>query len=279
MVHIGSFYEQLSSIISKYSDNLLEFSQGTQCSKTTLWRWLNSINLGLPDPNKLLSALEKDSGLRGKKKIVDYYGGEIQKYLIKSFPLFFCENLDTNEESGKVNEITDFYSFVIANICGTLSGASEMDITDLVANVAARKSGFEKDDLTPELISAHGKISRSKIQLLLDDGIIFKDHSDKYHLHKKGIDIVSSHSGAHLGEMLSSFIKPEEMELGLNSMFFTIESVTEEAAKEVAKMQRESFMKCYNIMEKNKSSDGIPISIVNFSERFQFSPLNIEGGL
>ena len=280
MIHVESFYAQLSPIISKYSDNLLEFSKGTQCSKTTLWRWMNGINSTYPDPNKLLSVLEKDSGLRGKRKIANYYGGGAIKYfLIESFPLFFSGEIEETIQPEKINEITDFYSFVILNICGSYSGANEQEIIDLIGNVAARKSGLENEDLTPDLLKAHGKIAKKKVKKLFEDGLIIKDSNSFYHLQDKSININNSNSGAFLGDIISSFFKAEEAEAGLNSLFFTIDTVTEEAARKIAKMQKDSFMKCYNIMKKNQTSSGVPISVINFSDRIEFSPLIKEGGL
>lgn len=279
MIQVESFYNELSPIIAKYKDYLLEFSRGTQCSKTSLWRWLNKINKNLPDPNKLLSVLEKDSGLRGKGKIAKFYGGEISKYIIKSFPLFFSIEIKEEIAPEEMIKIKDFYSLLIINICGTIKGATEIEIIELIGNVAARKSGFELDDLTEGLIYAHGKIARNKIQEILNEGLIFKDSEGYFHLHEKNIDLTSLNPAEFTGELISSFLKPEEYELGNNALFHTIETVSKKGANLIAQLQKKSFMECHKIMDEFKDVNGIPISVINFCERIQFTSLKKEGVL
>lgn len=277
---IESFYQQLSPIIAKYSDNLAEFADGTQASKTSIWRWMNKVNTNFPDPNKVLSVLAKDSGRKKVKDIAFFYKGDVEVFLRKSFSHAFEEVYDLDLEEEVTHKLTDFYSYVVFSLCGTERGASEEEIIRVIGNISVKKAGVSREYITKEIINSHGIIAVKIINDLYKMKLVTVDNKGFYQRTKKHLDIDIDTAQKFVPEMIQSFLKPEEFSQGYNSFFGYTESIKPEVANKIAKKTKAFYLECLNLMKNAMDKDGVPFTIVNFAERLWFDELETkEGGL
>jgi hypothetical protein len=268
---VKEFYEEMGNILK--SHDLQELTETTKVSKVTMWRWVNAINSKFPDKDKVLRVLSHISGLDTSKSLADYYGGKISSFILQgdysdSMPVKYSPVGDIQTEF-----IDDFYSYVIFRICGTKRGATENELINVIGNLAIKKSGLPNADVTQELINAHGKIATNKIKELISKEIIFRNSDGRFSRAVKDITFPSRFSVEYLPKVLGEMIKPEEATLGYNSLFSYTESISDEAAKELAKRTKEFFTDSVKFMNDNTKIDGTPYTIINFAERFWFDSL------
>ena len=268
---VKEFYVEMGNILK--SHDLQALAEKTKVSKVTMWRWVNAINSNFPDKDKVLRVLSYISGLDTAKSLAGYFGGQISKFILQGDYSDSMPNIYSPIGDLQAEVIDDFYSYVIFSICGTKRGASENELINIIGNLAIKKSGLPKADITQELINAHGKIAMNKIKDLVAKEIIVKDINGKFSRTKRDITFPINYSLEYLPKVLAEMVKPEEATLGYNSLFSYTESISDEAAKELAKRTKEFFTECVKFMNANTKIDGTPYTIINFAERFWFDSL------
>ncbi|RLA63951.1 MAG: hypothetical protein DRQ88_11735 [Epsilonproteobacteria bacterium] len=272
---IEELYTELSKILSPYKDNLQKLADETGVSKVTLWRWSTKSNTSYPDVDRVLRVLAKIAGLNKRKDIANYYGGTIEDFILKdSCPISSSYNIEILDSESPTQAITDFYSFLLFSICGTERGATEEELINVIGNIAIKKSGFPKADVTQELINAHGSIASSKIKDLVRKEIIARNEQGRFHRTIKNITIDLETSMIYLPQVMEEMLKPEEFNRGCNAIFAYTESISPELANELAIDTKKFFKRCYEKMEAGKTTNGIPYTIINFAERLWFDSLD-----
>ncbi len=267
---VKEFYTDLSRILEPYKDNLQNLADETGVSKVSLLRWKNGINKNYPDVNKILPVLVKVSGLNKTRDVGNFFGGYIEKFVNDFLPIYSSENYQVIDKSSSTDFIPDFYSFIIILLCGTESGVSKFEIEGIIGNLAVQKLGLPRADITDELIKANGVIARKRIAELLEKEFIYCDADGVYSLTQKDINLNVSHLKEYLPMVMENFLKPEEYSKGYNAIFTYTESIPLDLANELARDTKDFFEKSYKKMQERKDKNGIPYTIINFSERLWF---------
>jgi transcriptional regulator with XRE-family HTH domain len=271
---IKEFYHELAKILSTHEEGFSQISEDTGVSRSTLWRWSNETNRSYPDADKLLRVLSKISGLDREKDICKYFGGKIEEYILNVCPITSGKNAKVFKYDSPAEAITDFYSFIVFSICGTKRGATEEELVNVIGNLAIKRSGFPKADITQDLINAHGAIAKTKIKDLVQKEIISRNNFGRFHRTTKDITLDLKTSLTYLPSVISEMLKPEEFNKGYNAIFGYTESIPLSLANELAIETKQFFKSCYEKMEANKTKDGVPFTIINFAERLWFDSLD-----
>ncbi len=275
MDSIKEFYQELAKILSTHEEGFTQISEDTGVSRSTLWRWSNETNRSYPDADKLLRVLARISGLNKKRDLAKYFGGKIEDFILNGFhPISSSYNTEIFEGSSPTETITDFYSFVVFSICGTKRGATEDELINVIGNLAIKRSGFPKADITQELINAHGMIAKNKIKEFVQKEVIFRDEKGFFQRTTKNITLDVKTTLTYLPQVINEVMKPEEFSKGYNALFAYTESIPPELANELAIETKTFFKTCYEKIEANKTKDGVPFTIINFAERLWFDSLD-----
>ena len=275
MVAAEKLYFQLSNIIKKYDGALDNIVEQTNISKTTLWRWSNKTNVKLPDPNKVLRLLVKDCGLTQIRDIANYFGGEVEAFLKQSLPhLFMKDRDDVNYLTSVFDEMEDFYTFVIYNVISTKRGATDEDLIKIVGNLSARKAGLSEDEITDDIVNAHGFIAVKRINDLYKRNRIKLEEDGSYSPTELNYFVPVESFLKLAPDMISNFVKPEEFQNGLNGIFCYMNSIPKDVASEIAFETREFYMRMMKKMKDSSSKDGVPYMIFNLAETMWFNSMS-----
>lgn len=275
MDSIKEFYQELANILKGHEDSWQKLAEESGVSRTSLWRWSNETNRDYPDAEKVLRVLAKISGLNKRRDLAKYYGGRIEDFILNGFrPISSSYNAEILEQPSPTETISDFYSYVVFSICGTERGATEEELVNIIGNLAIKRSGFPKADITQELINAHGQIAKNKIKDLIQKEIIYRDEKGFFQRTTKNITLDVATSLNYLPQVISEIMKPEEFWKGCNALFAYTESIPSGLANELAVETKKFFKSCYEKMETNKTKDGVPFTIINFAERLWFDSLD-----
>jgi hypothetical protein len=271
VIATDKLYLQLSNIIKKYDGALDSIVDKTNISKTTLWRWSNQTNVKLPDPNKVLRLLAKESNLTNVRDIANYFGGEIEMFLKASLPSLYDKD---NYRASVYDEMEDFYTFVIYSVISTKRGANEEDLIKIVGNLSARKAGLTIDEITDDLVNAHGMIAVKRINELYKRKRIKIEEDGSYSPTDLNCFIPIDRFTKFAPDMLANFIKPEEFQYGLNGVFCSMDSIPKKVAAEIAQETKEFFKKIKNKMKDSSSADGVPFMTFNLAETMWFNSMD-----
>jgi hypothetical protein len=275
MQNVQAFYDELTPILEKVKDTPDTFLEGTGVSKVTLWRWMNGINRKYPDPHKLISLLAKISGKKDAREVITYFGGEISKFLLGSLTFLFDQRMEDKIEQNQDEIFKDSQTFFIFILCETESGASKEEILHTLANLAFKKLGINGEDITEELIKSYKSVISGKILELETNGIIYLGDDNKYHTKVKDIIFNTQTCHRFYPEILAGFRRDSDYDRLYHGLFGYQQSIPEELAREIKIETKEFFLKMYKKMRDNRTNNGVPFQIVNFSDKLSFDRTNL----
>jgi hypothetical protein len=271
MQNVESFYNELTPILEKIKESPEAFLEGTEVSKVTLWRWTNGINRKYPDPHKLLSVLMKISGKKSLKEVLNYFEGEISKYLKDSLSGLLGESFgESNFEENQDEMLKDFQLFLIFTLCETEAGSTKNELINSLARLSFKKMGLSEKDVTPDFLKSYSDIVEKKIQILLSKGVLILGNDRKYHTKKKEVVFNSTTSINHYPELIRTYSRPDEAHLGFTTLWGYNQSIPISLAKEIKTETKEFFQKIHKKMIENKSKDGIPYQVIYWTDRLNF---------
>ncbi|HAZ12494.1 MAG: hypothetical protein A2X86_19750 [Bdellovibrionales bacterium GWA2_49_15] len=264
-----TFYEELRPIVNKHINSIDDLAKKTGISDTTLWRWSNSVNVKLPDPNKVLDLLCFDSKKNSLLDIANHYSGAIAQFLRDSFPEQMSKRSLINNEC---HTIKDQYDFCIYYICGTERGASEDELITILGQIAIKKAEIPEHQVTAALVKSFGEFAKNKIANLVAANVIAKSESGNYTRVIKNT-YIKVQDGLEKGlQLLTDFIKPSEWGQGKNIFYMFQESVPPQVAEEITQTLNDAYLACKEKAEKNKSNaqDAVPYVFSVIGERLWF---------
>ncbi len=262
-------YLELKALTESYGGGLAALSHKVSISKPTLWRWANLQNKKAPNPYHVLSLLKFFSKKETSVEIAKYAGGEIEKFLRSSFPADFSRPPEfLREEIDSLLE--DFYCYFIYLLCGTEKVMTRDEIKKSVGTYSLDQLGMniDDDDLDEKLLIRLGQVADLKIDKLISNGVLKETNGELTRLvHNTKIKVATTKK--HLPKLFS-FFKEKNMHKFSNLMFAYQECIPRETIKIIIDLQHQTFMKCYELMEENKTESGEIYLLTTFFENFGF---------
>lgn len=245
-----ALYEQITAIISEIGEKKVIDSE--VISKTTLWRWKTSVNRKTPNPSLVLSLLKKHSGLKSINLIASYYGGVIEYFLKKSFPVAF-EEAKKREIESNAGLLKDEYDFHIYFMCSNDRGVTIDEVVYTLGSIAIQKACIDEELINEELINSMGSIARPKIERLIALDII---HFEGKHLKctKTNPYIEEKYGLKQSLNLLNNIINSEGWSSGRSVFYLSSEAVEEDIAIKASSMLKNCFLDVLKMLENNKSN-------------------------
>ena len=264
-------YVELKAYVETYSGGLAALANKVSISKPTLWRWVNFKNTKAPNPYHVLSLMKF---VTKKEQIVDIAVSssiEIQNYLRKSFAGDF-ERVSPAVVIEEVNELLeDFYCYLIYLVTNTEKLMTRADVKKIVGiySLEQLELSIEDDDLNDELLIRLGHVAEVKIDKLINHKILAEEDGYLKSLcpnPKLKVSITKKHL-----PKLYKFFKEKNMHSGTNLMYAYQESIPRETIKKIVNIQYDAFMKCYQLMESDKCSDGEIYLLTSYFDSLEYN--------
>ncbi len=262
-------YSQLKPYVESYGGGLAALAQKVSISKPTLWRWVNFKNTKSPNPYHVLSLVKFVTKKDSIVEVASHVGGEIELYLKKSFPGDF-EAMPVDYALNIDEIFEDFYCYFIYLLCDTSKEMTRKSIKTIIGtySLESMNLSIEDNNLCPDLLENLGVIAEVKINKLIDNNVL-KELDGRLINLVPSTRVKVSHTKRYLPKLFT-FFKEKNMHKKTNIMYAYQESVPQETIKKIIDLQYETFMKCYKLMERDKTPDGEVYLLTTFVENFGF---------
>ncbi|MFT6070997.1 MAG: hypothetical protein ACJAT2_002846 [Bacteriovoracaceae bacterium] len=264
-------YVELKAYVESYSGGLSALANKVSISKPTLWRWVNFKNTKAPNPYHVLSLMKYVTKKEDIVQIATSSSTEISAYLKRSFPGDF-ERDTPSIVVHEVNELLeDFYCYLIYLVTNTEKLMSRSEVKKIVGiySLEQLELSIEDDDLNDDLLMRLGHVADVKIDKLIDHKILVEEDGYLKSLctnPKLKVSITKKHL-----PKLYKFFKEKNMHSGTNLMYAYQESIPRETIKSIVNIQYEAFMKCYQLMERDKCKDGDIYLLTSYFDSLEYN--------
>lgn len=271
---LDRFLLEMKEIIEEWPGKLSELSFYSKVDPKTIRTLRDLKNKRFPNADTILKICSTVSKIKTVKGIAEYYGSEVANFLRDSFPIYFSDDckIQTKIDFEVSEVITDFYSYVIINLCNDNNGYSRVKLEGTLARIAMIESpAYRKDEHCKELQKAFIPEVKYRVDILLKSGQLLLLENGLLKTKVVGIQIPYEIAKKYLPKMMI-FIEPSEW---ANSSFFIRGFAGSGNKNDVELAIREiynGFIRANKIMENSKGNE-ISIQLMAMAESLQFSEL------
>jgi hypothetical protein len=167
--------------------------------------------------------------------------------------------------------IFQWYCYLIYLVTNTEKLMTRADVKKIVGiySLEQLELSIEDDDLNDELLIRLGHVAEVKIDKLINHKILAEEDGYLKSLcpnPKLKISITKKHL-----PKLYKFFKEKNMHGGTNLMYAYQESIPRETIKKIVNIQYDAFMKCYQLMESDKCSDGEIYLLTSYFDSLEYN--------